>query len=146
MLTARRLPILAKRLIDACGGLDEASKACEDMARPYSIAQLSRCQTAGSGCFLPLDIIACLEAYSGQSIIGQALVEARPCAAEIDCLMTEASENTEAAASFQSKVRRAIADGAVTPAEQAELAREAETLFAQARDTVSAVEKLKVTQ
>lgn len=58
--------------------------------------------------------------------------------------MTEAAETTEVAASFQSKVRKAVADGVVTAAEQAELEREAEALFEQARQSREAVQRLRV--
>lgn len=144
MLNHRQQASAFGRLVKACGGLEEASRACAQLARPYSVAQLSRCQTAGAGCFAPSDIIACLEDYCGDPIFGRALVEARPCATEIDSAMTEAAETTEAAASFQSKVRRAVADGVVTAAEQAELEREAEALFEQARQSREAVQWLRV--
>ena len=89
-------------------------------------------------------IIVCLEEYCGEPVIGRALMEARPASAQIDSAMTEAAETTEAAASFQSKVRRAVADGVVTVAEQAELEREAEALFEQARQSREAVQRLRV--
>lgn len=144
MLTDRLQVLLTAQLIERCGGLDEASRACAAMGQPYSVAQLSRCQTLNSGCSLPLRIIACLEDYCGEPVIGKGLIEARPSAVQIDCAMTEASETTEAAASFQSKVRRAVADGIVTAAEQSELEREAEALFEQARQSREAVQRLRV--
>lgn len=144
MLNDRQLAATARKLINACGGLDEASRACGVAGRPYSVAQLSRCQTAGAGCFLPSHIIACLEDYCGDSIFGRAFVEARPSAVEIDCAMTEAAETTEAAASFQAKVRRAVADGVVSAAEQTDLEREADALFEQARQSREAVQRLRV--
>jgi len=145
MLTDRLQVLLTAQLIKRCGGLEEASRACEANGQPYSVAQLSRCQTLNSGCSLPLRIIVCLEEYCGEPVIGQALVEARPSNAQIDCAMTEAAETTEAAAGFQSKVRKAVADGVVTAAEQAELEREAEALFEQARQSREAVQRLRVT-
>ncbi len=144
MRSERRQVLLTSQLIDGCGGLEEASRACKEMGHPYSVAQLSRCQTLGSGCSLPLRIIACLEEYCGEPIIGKALVEARPAALKIDCAMTEAAETTEAAACFQAKVRRAVADGVVSAAEQAELEREAEALFEQARQSREAIQRLRV--
>lgn len=144
MLNDRQQAATVRRLIAACGGLEEASRACTTGARPYSVTQLSRCQTAGSGCFLPSDIIACLEDYCGDAIFGRALVEARPSGVMIDCAMTEASETTEVAASFQSKVRRAVADGVVSLEEQIELEREADALFEQARQSREAIQRLRV--
>lgn len=144
MLTDRLQVLLSAQLIERCGGLEEASRACAAKGQPYSVAQLSRCQTLNSGCSLPLRIIVCLEEYCGEPVIGRALIEARPASAQIDSAMTEAAETTEAAASFQSKVRRAVADGVVTVAEQAELEREAEALFEQARQSREAVQRLRV--
>lgn len=144
MLTDRRQVLKTAELIEKCGGLEEASRACTDKGQPYSVAQLSRCQTLGSGCSLPLRIIVVLEEYCGEPVIGKALVEARPTAPQLDCAMTEAAETTEAAACFQAKVRRAVADGHVSPAEQADLEREAEALFEQARQSREAVQRLRV--
>jgi hypothetical protein len=150
MSYARRHPAYAKLLINGCGSLEEASQACAaafaagEIHRTYSVAQLSRCQTAGSNCYLPSDVIACLEDYCGEPIFSKKMAEARASAAQVASLMTEAAESTEAAALFQSKVRRAIADGKVTPAEQAELAREAEAMLEQARETIAAVDALGV--
>lgn len=144
MRSERRQVLITSQLIDKCGGLEEASRACKEMGQPYSVAQLSRCQTLGSGCSLPLRVIACLEEYCGEPIVGKALVEARPAALQIDCAMTEAAETTEAAACFQAKVRRAVADGVVSSAEQAELEREAEALFEQARQSREAIQRLRV--
>lgn len=145
MSFARRHPAWAKMLIAECGGLDEAAQAlaaaCQagEIHRSLSVAQLSRSQTAGTNCFLDSDVIACLEDYCGEPVFSRKMAEARASAAQVASLMTEAAESTEAAALFQSKVRRAIADGKVTPAEQAELAREAEAMLEQARETIAAV-------
>ena len=144
MLSDRLQVLKTSQLIDACGGLEEASRACAQMGQPYSVAQLSRCQTHDSGCSLPLRIISALEGYCGDPIIGKALADARPSAVNIDCAMTEAAETTEAAAGFQAKVRRAVADGVVTAAEQAELEREADDLFEQARQSREAIQRLRV--
>lgn len=144
MRSDRRQALITGQLIDKCGGLEEASKACAAMGQPYSVAQLSRCQTVGSGCSLPLRVIVCLEEYCGEPVIGKALVEARPASAQIDCAMTEAAETTEIAAGFQAKVRRAVADGVVSAAEQADLEREAEALFEQARQSREAIQRLRI--
>lgn len=144
MLNQRQQASVTKRLTRACGGLEEASRACLAAGRPYSVAQLSRCQTVGSGCSMPLDVIAILEDYCGESVVGQALLDARPTVAEIGNLMSEAAETTEAAAGFQAKVRRAVADGVVSAAEQADLEAEADALFEQARQSREAIQRLRV--
>jgi hypothetical protein len=73
VINTRRLATLTRQLITKCGGLDEASQACKDTARPYSVQQLSRCQTPESGCMLPIDIVACLEAHCGEPVVTRAI-------------------------------------------------------------------------
>lgn len=144
MLTERQLATKTKALVQACGGLEEASKACSDTARPYSVAQLSRCQTPGSGCFLPLDIINVLEDYCGKPVISQALFEARPSAAERKSLMSATLGTTESAAALQSRVRQALDDGVVTAREADDLAKDADVMLEQAREVHEAVARLRV--
>lgn len=143
-LTANRLAHLTKLLIAKCGGLEEASQACAEAARPYSNAQLSRCQTPGSGCFLPIDILVALESYCGEPMVSQAMFEARPGGRDVSDLMTEVSEVTEAAAAFQGKARRAAADDRFSAKELRELGIEAQRVLDQAQDAVAAVARLQV--
>ena len=100
---------LARRLLKACGTLEEAALACR-----YSVAQLSRCQTAGSGSYLTADVIADLELYCGQNHYSRALVDARPTSQQIGDLLHDICRAAEDATALQSTTRRALeaaADG-----------------------------------
>ncbi|HWW11291.1 MAG TPA: hypothetical protein VN018_02160, partial [Brevundimonas sp.] len=99
MSTSRRwLKLKTKRLIEACGGLKEASAACAEGSRPYSDKQLSRCQVVDAPDFLPIDIVLCLEAYCGEPIVTGAMAEARPAAVEAGELRDELSDVVEGGA------------------------------------------------
>lgn len=118
----RWLKMLSRKLIKACGGLDEASAACEADCRPYSVPHLSRAQNpAYPAAYLPVDIVHCLEAYCGEPIVTRALAEARPAVAAVGDLRDEISDVTERSAAIQAKVRAALADGRVDGPERADL-------------------------
>lgn len=72
-LTPRRHASLARRLIDACGGLDEATAACR-----VGKSTLSTYQNPAETAFMPADVMADLESYCGEPIYSRALFEARP--------------------------------------------------------------------
>jgi len=114
-VSERLLALLTSKLIARCGGLDEASAACEQSARHYSAPQLSRCQTVGSGCHLPLDILAALERYCGEPVVSRALVGragAKPDGGNLaDLVCTFAEE----ASDVQQHLRAALADGRLSP-------------------------------
>lgn len=82
---------LTRDLIDECGGLEEASRHCR-----YSVPQLSRCQTVGSGNFLALDVAIALEAYAKRSIVGRAMLDAQPDQRPVADLNNETGEAVEA--------------------------------------------------
>ncbi|MFC0633267.1 hypothetical protein [Brevundimonas balnearis] len=93
---------LTRRLIEACGGLETASRKCR-----YSVPQLSRCQTENSGCFLALDVVIALEAYCKQPIISRAMLAATPDTRPASDIRDEASEAFEACADMHRVVRLA---------------------------------------
>lgn len=107
----RLLALLTSKLIDRCGGLSEASTACEQLSRHYSITQLSRCQTVGSGCFLPLDILAALESYCGDPVVSSGLVSRASVKVETADLLTSACEAAEEGSDVLRVIRAAIRDG-----------------------------------
>jgi len=113
----RLLALLTSKLIDRCGGLAEASNACEQLARHYSAPQLSRCQTVGSGCYMPLDIIAALERYCGDPIVSSALVGRAAAKPENGVLADLACSFNEQAGDVQRHIRVALADGRLSPNE-----------------------------
>jgi len=113
----RLLSLLTAKLIDQCGGLAEASAACAQLARPYSVPQLSRCQTVGSGNFLPLDILAALEGYCGEPVISRTLAERVSVPVEDGKLAELACAFNEQAGDVQRHLRAALADNRLSPRE-----------------------------
>ena len=112
-LSARMHARLARELIAACGGLDEAASACQ-----LSRSRLSQCQTPPSDdpdapppAYLHAGAIAELEAYCGQPIYSRALVEARPAAAELKGVVEGVTDSTEDMAELQRLVRQLSAAG-----------------------------------
>lgn len=116
-MTDRLFALLTKKLIDKCGGLAEASAACEQSARYYSVPQLSRCQSVESDNYLPLDILAALESYCGVPVISGALVQRFPVAVETERLADLACAFSEQALDVQKFLRVALADHRLTPRE-----------------------------
>lgn len=115
-MTPRRLALLTRNLIKACGGLEEAEHACR-----LSKSQLQRCCDAGAEQWLPLDALAALEAYCGQSVVSAALHEQSPKLSAIRTLMDEAMEAAEAAVDLQRAARVATTDGDLSPRERDDL-------------------------
>jgi hypothetical protein len=140
MTTSNRwLKLKTKRLIAECGGLDEASRACAEGCRPYSVKQLSRCQVPTAPDFLPIDIVLCLEAYCGQPIVTGAMAEARPAAVDAGDLRDELSDVVEGGAALTSRWRSIMADDRVTPAERAEMEAGLERLAEEVRQAQAAL-------
>nr|WP_314123461.1 phage regulatory CII family protein [uncultured Brevundimonas sp.] len=128
------------KLIEECGGLKEASQACEDLARRYSVPQLSRCCTPNTPDFAPIDIVMALEEYCGQNIVSAAMAEQRPSErSAVGDLMDEASEATEVVALLQRHVREARSDGRISPREAKAIIAQAEAAIEQLRDVIDAV-------
>jgi len=92
---------LARRLIDACGGLSAAEGVCR-----LAKSRLSEFQQPAGGSFMPADVIHDLEAYCGEPLYSRELVAARPWCAVGEGLAEEASEATEAAARLQGLARK----------------------------------------
>lgn len=128
-----------RKLIKACGGLEEASRACADECRNYSVQQLSRCQNADAPDLLPIDIVACLEAYCGEPIVSRAMYDARPATASSGELREEACDVIEAAGALFARIRAAQADGKICRREAAEIAAVFETLKAETREAEAAL-------
>lgn len=100
-MNARHHARLARNLIAACGGLEEAAGACR-----LKKSRLSHCQDPASGSFLPADVIADLEAHCGEPIYSRALFEARPGGETAEDLASAACQTTEVAAALQGLVRK----------------------------------------
>lgn len=124
---------LARRLISACGGLDESAAACR-----IGKTQLSECQNPHGEAFMPADVIFDLEEHCGKPIYSRALFEARPDVIEARDLIEEACEAAETVTDLQKKIRLAAKDGVITPRERDELARD----YASAEDELRHVGQL----
>lgn len=121
--SAAWLKLKTRQLIKANGGTEAASEICEAECRTYGAPQLSKCETAGNPAFLPLDILACLEAAAGDPIISRALCErGQGATTPKGSLTDEACDLSEAAMELQKHIRAALADdGQIDPAEASAL-------------------------
>lgn len=135
----RWLKLKTKQLIKACGGLDEASRACEESCRRYSVPHLSRCQNTAAPDYLPIDIVDCLEAYCGDPIITKAMCAARPNAVDAGDLRDELSDVVEGSAALLAHYRAAMADGRLDAAERADFNSALEALVEEVRQAQAAV-------
>lgn len=127
------LKLKFERLVKACGGLEEASAACAELARPYSVSQLQRCYAPGDPNHAPMDIVAALEAYCGQPIVSRAMIEARPSAPMPGDLLEEACSATVMVAALQGHVIAAMADGHADAAERRALRHQTASIREQLR-------------
>jgi hypothetical protein len=93
-MNSRHHARLARQLIDACGGLDEAVRECR-----VGKSALSDYQNPHITAFMPADVIADLEAYCGQAIYSGAIAAERPTAPS-DCALAETHEAVQAAAAL----------------------------------------------
>ena len=116
-MTPRQHAHLARQLINACGGPQEAAAACR-----ASDTSLSRYQTPDAGAFMPADVMADLEGYCGQPVYSRALFEARPACSDASDLVKEGCEAAEAGVDLQREIRLTAADGIITPRKRQRLA------------------------
>jgi hypothetical protein len=133
-MTPRQHAFLARQLIGACGGVEEAAQASR-----RSTSTLSRYQTPGADQFMPADVICSLERYCGQPIYSRALFEATQDVPAPENLFTEACEATESVSQLQREVRLAAADGVLTPAERQRLAAQHAEAERQLREVGQAI-------
>lgn len=100
-MNARTHARLARNLIAACGGLEEAAGACR-----LKRSRLSQCCDPGGGAWLTADAIADLEAHCGEPIYSRTLFEAQAATVAARSLVDEACDASEIAALIQSLARR----------------------------------------
>ena len=117
-MDAERHALLARRLMDACGGPVASADFCR-----LEKSQLSRFGDPEAGQFMPADVICDLERKAGSPIYSQAIADWRPPVGEIECIVTESMVHTEAAADLQREAREAAKDRTITPAEARRLRR-----------------------
>jgi len=103
---AKRHALLARLLIEAAGGNENAAANCR-----LATTQLQRFKDENSGQFMPADVIADLEDACSRRIYSAALAHKRGPGDQADDLQTETQELTEDAALLMRLVRTASADG-----------------------------------
>jgi hypothetical protein len=131
-LTHREHARLARELIEACGGLEEAARACR-----VRRSALSGYQTATDPSTMPADVMDALEEYAGQGpLYSGAIAERRMFAAPLATLSDAACELSEQAVEMQATIRRALADGSLSP-------RELDIIAGVERDTEAALDRVK---
>jgi hypothetical protein len=135
-MTPQRHALLARQLIERCGGLCAAAEATR-----LEKSRLSDFQNPNiPGASMPADVICDLEAYCGEPIYSRALFEARPYRPDAIDAITEACEATEAAAELQRLVRTAAADGTLSEADRRRIHNKIEELLEEARALALATE------
>ena len=123
MLNERQHASLAKRLIDACGGLIEAAEHCR-----VSKSVLSDYQLPHKASTMPADVILCLQEYCGEPIYTSALTRASdPVLASAD-VETDSLSALEHMAHFAKEYRKAKFDGVISAQEERALAPTLATL------------------
>jgi hypothetical protein len=102
-MNAKRHALLARLLIEACGGLDEAAAVDDCRLKKTRLALFC---DPNAEAFMPADVLAALEAYCGKPIYSAALVEERPAKSAIADLADEACSMVEGAAELQELLRK----------------------------------------
>jgi len=116
MLGPRKHSLLARNLISACGGLEEAASACR-----LGKSQLSNAQNVNQDCFLPIDVVAELEAYCGEALYSRALFESRGDLLGSGDLVGEAIDLNAQVAALSSHLHHALSDKIITANEADQL-------------------------
>lgn len=133
---AKRHAILARRLIKACGGLEEAAANCR-----LEKSRLADFQSDEDGHFMPADVMADLEGYAGEPIYSAAIANERPAAPRPKSALTEGCETAEMASDLQRIIRLALEnDGAIDQAERLKIEGQLLSLEDQLRETRAALD------
>ena len=111
-MNAREHARLARSLIAACGGLEEASRACR-----VSRSVLSTYQQPTASATMPADVVCDLEAYCGAPIYSRALAARFDERTAGGDLRASACALTEEAADLQGLARSSLAAGRLSPRE-----------------------------
>lgn len=118
-MNSRQHALLARQLIAACGGLNEAPRACR-----LNRSRLAEFQDPDAGAFMPADVMGDLERYCGEAIYSRALADDPRAAGDGD-LASESAETVEDAALLQRFVRLALKRGRLTPRERTDIVKSA---------------------
>lgn len=122
---------LAADLIDACGGLEEAARACR-----VRKSALSSYQTPHDPSTMPADVMGDLERHCGRAIYSTVLFEACRPAPVTGCLKELAFDLAQESMDVVAAVREALADGRLSN-------NDLDAIAAAERDAEEALERVR---
>ncbi len=122
-MNANQHTLLARALIDACGGVDACCKPVTRVER----TQLYAYRDFNSGVFMPADVIETLESRCGNPVYSSFLFHARGDGTPVEQLEAVAYQLGEGGMELQRAIRIACADGELSETER----RDLEALFLQ---------------
>ncbi len=131
-MTPREHARWARALIKECGGIDEAADNCS-----VGRSSLSNYQNPNIEHTMPAAVICELETYCGVKIYSRAMFEGGDEAVRARDIREAASEAIEAAADLHKEVRRATADGIVSPNESDVIAQKTERTVRHLREVTA---------
>lgn len=92
-MNATQHALLARALIDACGGVDACCKPTTRIER----SQMYAYRTIGSGAYMPADVIDALEKRCANPVYSSFIASQISVEPDTDCLVDEAADVDEAA-------------------------------------------------
>lgn len=110
--------LLSKALIDAGGGVDACCKPVTRVERSALYGYMK----AGSGSFMPADVIDALEKKCGNPLYSQFLASQVSVRPESECVVQEAADVDEAGNDVWRFLRRTAADGRTLSANERQAA------------------------
>lgn len=140
-MNRRQHALLARELLQACGGAHEAIRAMRDagvQCRRDTIFDTARADGAS---YLRVDQLHFLEDYCGKRIYSRAIADCAPAEDQPAGVVEEACETSELAVALQRLVRQAVADGVLTPNEKVEIEQLVGTLERKLRDVRAAADR-----
>ena len=135
-MNARQHTLLARALIDACGGVDACCKPVTRVER----SQLYAYRDFNSGVFMPADIIDRLESICGNPVYSQFLFEPHQGTTGDICAVTAGCEAGEAGTDLQRLIRTALQDDDLNEAEAREIEAAIQLLENKAKQARAAIE------
>ena len=141
-MTPMRHSLLARQLIERCGGPHAAAEATRLEKSRLSDFQNPNLPDA----VMPADVIYDLERLCGAPIYSRALYDASRYDAAADDALTEACEASETAAELQRLVRTLVATGKpLTEAQKREIARKLTALMSEVQGLSEAIDGPRLT-
>lgn len=136
-MNARQHTLLARALIDACGGVD----ACRKPTTRVEQSQLYAYRDFNSGVFMPADIIDRLESICKIPVYSQFLFEPHQAAVTVDCVVEAGCDVAEAGTDLQRLVRVAAKDGELSENEKRSIEEQLQALETKARQLRAALDQ-----